>query len=121
MGFIEEDQFTKLGAACSQEGLWLRALLETGYSLGWRVGELLKLRVSQIDLLGRGIRLETGTTKNKKGRTVAIEERLYPWIQACVVGKDGDRFVFSRDRDGLRPIKDFRIVWYKVCCAAGEG
>src|SRR4051812_15576688 len=72
-GFLEDTQFDALVAACSGR-LWLRTMVEMGRSYGWRVSELLGLKVRQLDLLSsRGtIRLEPGTTKNKQGRTVVM-------------------------------------------------
>lgn len=131
-GFVEDHDYDKLAAACSKESLWMRALFEAGYQLGWRVSELLGLRVRQVDLLNRTIRLEPGETKNGKGRTAPIFDKLYPWIQQCVLGKDANDYVFTRDKqktgpDGETytenwwPVRDFRGTWYKVCSAAGLG
>lgn len=63
-GFVEDGQNAKLAVECSREGLWMRALLETAYRVGWRMSELFGLQVSQVDLLNRTIRLEPGQTKN---------------------------------------------------------
>lgn len=52
----------------------MRAIFETGYSYGWRISEVLNLRVKQVDLANRLIRLETGSTKNKRGRVVKMTE-----------------------------------------------
>ncbi len=73
---MEDADYDKLAAACSKQGLWLRAMFETGYRIGWRVSELLSLRVGQIDLLNRIVRLEPGTTKNGRGRTAPIDDSL---------------------------------------------
>src|SRR6185369_4142516 len=64
-GFLDDAQYSKLVAAVPE--LWFRALVEVGSTYGWRIGELLSLRVRQIDLSGKTIRLEPGTTKNKEG------------------------------------------------------
>jgi len=63
-GFLEDAAYTKLAKACASEGLWLRAMFEVGCAFGWRVNELRQLKVKQIDLAARTIRLEPGTTKN---------------------------------------------------------
>jgi integrase len=61
-GFLEEAQYCAIvSAAC----LWFRAIVETGRTYGWRISELLNLRVSQIDLLSRTIRLDD--SKNGEG------------------------------------------------------
>lgn len=69
-GFVTPEHYAELVAHCPE--LWLRAMLETAYHYGWRVSELLNLRVRQVDLLARTIRLEPGTTKNQEGREVTI-------------------------------------------------
>lgn len=118
-GFVEEAQYTKLARECAKEGLWMRALLEVAYNFGWRRSELLNLRVKQVDLLERIIRLEPGTTKNDEGREVAMTDAVYLLLQHCVLGKRPEDFVFTRE-DG-EPVRDFRDAWAKVCCAAGVG
>lgn len=114
-GFVTPEQYRKLVAHCPD--LWLRALLETAYNYGWRVSELLNLRVGQVDLFGRTIRLEPGTTKNLEGREVTIESRrLLELLQQCMEGKCHEDHVFTR---GDRPIRDFRKRWKNLCAAAG--
>jgi len=118
-GFLEDAQYDQLAAECAKEGLWLRAMLATYYNFGWRKSELLGLRVNQVDLFTRTIRLEVGETKNSQGRTVKMPEEVYHLISACTHGKKGSDHVFSRT-DG-NPVKDFRKAWQKVCVAAGVG
>jgi len=114
-GFVTPEQFAKLVAHCPD--LDLRAMLETAYNYGWRVSELLNLRVGQVDLVSRTIRLEPGTTKNSEGREVTIESaRLLELLRQCVVGKRAEDHVFTR---GDRPIRDFRKRWKNLCTASG--
>lgn len=63
-GFVEPTQFERLRVAFEKEGLWMRLLLELAYTYGWRSGELLNLRVRQVDLDDCTLRLDHGTTKN---------------------------------------------------------
>ena len=108
-------QYRKLASACGH--LWLRAMLETAHHYGWRVRELLTLRVRQVDLALRTIRLEPGTTKNREGREVTIEsDSLYQLLRECIQGKDPEDYVFTR---GAKPIRDFRKAWRKLCATAG--
>jgi integrase len=114
-GFVTPEQFTELVANCKD--LWLRAMLETAYSYGWRVSELLNLRVGQVDLVARTIRLDPGSTKNQEGREVTIESgTLLQLIRHCVEGKRPEDHVFTR---GDKPIRDFRKSWENLCTAAG--
>ena len=113
--FVTPEQYAELVAQCPR--LWLRAMLETAYLYGWRVSELLNLRVRQVDLVARTIRLEPGTTKNQEGREVTIESgRLLALLRQCVEGKRTEDHVFTR---GDKPIRDFRKRWKNLCTAAG--
>ena len=114
-GFITPEQFAELVANCPD--LWLRALLETAYNYGWRVSELLNLRVGQVHLMARTIRLDPGTTKNQEGREVTIESgTLLQLLRHCVEGKRPEEQVFTR---GDKPVRDFRKSWQNLCTAAG--
>jgi integrase len=116
-GFLEDAQYDKLAAECSKVGLWLRALLEVGCAFGWRVSELLGLRVQQVNLQTRTIRLEPGTTKNSEGRTAVMPTLVYSLVAQCIHGKEPDDYIFTRE-DG-KPVRDFRDSWAKTCKAAG--
>jgi integrase len=114
-GFLTAEQYASLVAHCSD--LWLRGMLETAHNYGWRVSELLNLRVCQVDFVARSIRLEPGTTKNREGREVTIESGvLLELRRQCVEGKRPDDHVFTR---GDKPIRDFRQSWENLCTAAG--
>jgi integrase len=116
-GFLADADYEKLVAECAQTGLWLRAMLAVGCSFGWRKGEVLGLRVKQVDLAAGTIRLEQGTTKNNEGRTVKMTGDVYTLISACVIGKQAEEHVFTRD-DG-KPVLDFRKAWDNACERAG--
>ena len=119
-GFLADRGHAKLASECSKRGLWLRAMLAVGYNYGWRAGEVLTMRVDQIDLGDRTIRLEVGTTKNGHGRTVKMTQEVFTLLQACVVGKKKpDDHVFTR-ADG-KPVLDFRGAWQGVCVRTGLG
>lgn len=117
-GFVTDTQYDKLAAACAKQGLWLRAMFEVGYNFGWRVSELLNLRVRQVDLAAKTIRLETGETKNDEARTVSMTPLVYGLVQQCVTGKQPNDCVFTRGAHN-KPIRDFRGTWEKVCEEAG--
>jgi integrase len=114
-GFLEDGQFEKIIARCPE--LWFRAIVEVGRTYGWRVGELRQLRVRQVDLLGRVIRLDPGTTKNRDGREVSMSQSVSALLSACISGKQPDDFVFTRS-DG-KPVLCFKKTWRNACVAAG--
>ncbi len=114
-GFLEDAQYEKLIAYCPD--LWFRALVEMGRTYGWRISELINLKVRQIDVPARTIRLEPGTTKNKDGREVTMTAAVRGLLVQCVAGKSGDEPVFTRT-DGS-DVRVFRKVWVKATEAAG--
>ncbi|HXM11846.1 MAG TPA: tyrosine-type recombinase/integrase [Terriglobales bacterium] len=120
-GFLTIERYSRLADACASVGLWLRTMLEMGYTFGWRVSELKNLSVRQIDIGSSRILLDPGTTKNDDGRVVKFKpgSLLASLLVACCHGKQSDDYVFTRG-DGSR-VRDFRVVWAKVCCAAGLG
>jgi integrase len=116
-GFLKDEEYSQLASECAKVGLWLRALLAVAYNFGWRKGELLALRVRQVDLMAGTIRLEVGSTKNKCGRTIKMTQEVFTLLSACVAGKQNDDFVFTRA--GGAPVKDFRKLWRTICKRAG--
>jgi len=113
-GFLRDDQYVALATACAAEGLWLRAAFEVAHAYGWRLGELLSLRVRQLDFPAKTIRLFD--TKNGSGRVVVMTEKVRELLFACCAGKGPDDLVFTRKG---KPIVDMRKAWKKVTDAAG--
>lgn len=108
--FVTEEQLTALRAAAVHEGLGMKALIELAYTLGWRKGELLKLRVADIDLPGGTIRIET--SKNGEAREVPVTPGLRVLLEALVVGhKPEDRLIQLNG--------DLRYAWRRTCKRAG--
>jgi integrase len=117
-GFLEDAVYEKLAAACAKRGLWLRAMFETAFQFGWRSSEVKSLRVGQVDLAARKLRLEVQTTKNDEGREAVMPPVLFHLIQQCATGKSADDFLFTRDNKH-RTVVDFRSAWYEVTEDAG--
>jgi integrase len=114
-GFLEDGQYRKLIEYCPE--LWFRSLVECGRTYGWRVSELLSMRVNQLDVAQRVIRLEPGTTKNREGREVLMTDTVCKLLSALVHGKSADDYVFTRAHG--KPVRDFRLTWEKACVHAG--
>jgi len=79
--------------------------------------ELLSMRVSQLDVAQRVIRLEPGTTKNRDGREVLMTDSVHKLLSALVHGKPADDYVFTRANG--KPVRDFRGTWQNACAHAG--
>lgn len=116
-GFLADDKFAVLAAACAKRGLWLRTMLEVGYQFGWRDGEVKSLRVRHVDLAARTISLDPHTTKNDEGRVAVMPTQLFLLVQQCCVGKKADDPLFTF-ADG-KPVRDFRGSWEAVTAEAG--
>jgi integrase len=116
-GFLEDAAYFRL--VNDSPELWFRVLLELGRTYGWRRGELLRMRVREVDLLAKTLRLEPGTTKNRDGREVTMTDGIYRLMSGLIAGKKADDFVFTRE-DGT-PVRDFRKAWWAACIRAGVG
>jgi integrase len=115
-GFTTDAEYTALAANTKQP--WLRALLAVGYTYGFRKGELLSLRVEQVDLLNREIGLGHNT-KTGEPRLVSMTAEVYELMRVCVRGKHPSDNVFTRE-DGSRVV-DFRDDWYTLCVESKLG
>jgi integrase len=71
-------------------------MFEIGAVYGWRRGELLGMRVRQVDFEARTIQLEAGTTKNEQPRLVLMTDDVIDLLKECAAGKGGDEYVFTR-------------------------
>jgi integrase len=118
-GFVEDAAHSKIAEQAGKVGLWMRAIYEVGYELGWRESEVVGLRVCQIDLAHRVIRLDPGSTKNDDGRTIKMTPTLFELLRLCVAGKQPEHAVFTR-ADGSAVV-DFRRTWWSVCIGTGLG
>lgn len=130
-GFPSDEEYTKLKEACRKEGIWLRTMLELAATFGWRKGSLLRMRVSNVDLLAGTVREEGSTTKSGEGNEVKMTPDLRTLLQACIVGKEPDDYLFTRvpiRKDRIRTIEecaehrvvDFRSAWERATKAAGK-
>jgi integrase len=118
-GFVEEADYRKLVNASAGQ-LWLRTFLELAYTYGWRRGELLNLRVRQVNLAAQTVRLDAGSTKNREGREVTMTPTVRQLLALCVAGKKPEAHVLTRERHGKQKrICDMRDAWKKLTTKAG--
>lgn len=123
-GFFEYGEFLMLKEALPD---YLRPLVDFAYFTGWRKQEILSLKWNQVDLQARTVRLEPGTTKNKKGRMIVLEGELLSviqrqWDKRIVTRIPGQYptllcpYVFHRNGKAIR---DFRDTWDTACKGTG--
>src|SRR5579872_2419688 len=116
-GFVEDQNYTVLLRHAEEP--WLKGLIATAYSFAFRKGELLlEMKVRQLDLEARTLRLYAGTTKNDEGRVIMLTEEVCELLRACVANKRPEDYVFTR---GSEPVRDFRGAWWALCIKAGLG
>ena len=95
-GFLKDEYYEALARETAAIGLWLRAMFEVAYRYGWRKGELLNMKVNQVDLSERTLSLRAGETKNDEARNVPMTDKVFDLLKECVAGKSQDDYVFSR-------------------------
>ncbi len=120
-GFFELHQFEAVRARLAPA---LQPLVTFMFLTGWRIREVLTLEWRQVDFAAGRVRLEPGTTKNKKGRTFPFTPELRALLDAQ---REHTRHV-ERERGAIiahvfhrqgKPIKDFYTTWRTACRAAG--
>jgi integrase len=121
-GFLEEEQYRLLLAELPER---LKLLLVIAYHTGVRKGELLRIRVEQIDLRHKQIRLNAGETKNDEGRVLPIYGEMGPLIAGALAARRQEAkrskefpspWLFHDER-GL-PILSFYKAWSAACARA---
>lgn len=68
-GFVTQDQYEALRAALPDH---LRAVFVVGYHTGARRGELLRIRIADVDFANKEIKIPGRATKNAKPKTIPI-------------------------------------------------
>jgi integrase len=97
-----------------------RLLLVVGYHTGARLGELLAVRWSDVDLARCEIRLESENTKTGKARVLPIYGEMHGWFEMARAERDAKypdcRWVFAAG--GQQLIFNWR-AWRKFVMLAG--
>jgi integrase len=127
-GFFEEGDFRALRATMPAD---LRVAITIMYTFGWRLSEVLGLRLAQLNLTAGTLRLEPGSTKNREGRVVYLTPELEQFLKEQV-----ERVMaLSRKLDRLlpwlfphlngcyagTPRRSFYKVWRAACEKTGLG
>jgi integrase len=120
-GFFERPDLEAVVAALPA---YLRDFTRFAYLTGWRKGEIISLRWTDVDRDAGAIRLRPEAAKTGRGRTVMLEGDLAELIdrrgQARLFQKDGNirvaPLVFQRHGE---PMGDFRKAWATACHADG--
>jgi integrase len=121
-GFFELEEFVAVRDALPQP---LRGVATFAYLTGWRKSEVLPLEWARVDRKAHTVRLDVGTTKNGKGRTLDYSENAdlctlfdEQWTEHERLAKAGVICPFVFNRKG-RQILDIRKAWATACTNAG--
>ena len=118
-GFFERPDLEAVIAALPDD---LRDFTRFAYLTGWRKGEIISLKWSDVDRDAGAIRLRPEAAKTGRGRTVMLEGDLAELIdrRSRLFEKDGNvrvtQLVFHRDG---KSVGDFKKSWATACRAAG--
>jgi integrase len=120
-GFFERADLEAVVTALPDD---LRDFTRFAYLTGWRKGEIISLKWTDVDRDAGAIRLRPEAAKTGRGRTVMLEGDLAELIdrrwESRLFQKDGNvrvtALVFHRDG---RPVGDFKKAWATACRAAG--
>jgi len=113
-GFMEDGEYAALRDALEDVGL--KALFVTAYHTGMRRGELLAIRVEQVDLEQGFITLRASETKGGKARVVPIFDGDMETFIRAAIAESQDGYLFTRKG---RKILNFKGAWKAACDEAG--
>ena len=120
-GFFEPEQ---LDAVCRHLPPAIVPVIRFAAITGWRVrSEVLPLEWRQVDFGAGRVRLDPGTTKNRKGREFPFTADLETLLtdqraEHDRLTRQGTLCPYVFHRDGA-PIRDFHDAWTTACKAAG--
>jgi integrase len=114
-GFVTDAEYQRLVESCGDH--WFRTFIALSYTFGFRHGELLEMRVRQVNLLERTVRLRSLTTKNEEPRVVKMTDEIFRLLSTSVAGKKELDAVFTRSNG--KPVRDFRQAWLDLTLKAG--
>jgi integrase len=92
-GWLTDAEYESLQQNCKHD--WLHGMLAVAFAFGLRKAELLRLKVQDVSLADRTIKLLPGTTKSDKGRTIKMTDDVYNRLKPCLDGKRPTDAVFT--------------------------
>ncbi len=118
-GFFEHEEYEALRDAAPEH---LKGPITFAYKYGWRKSEVCALTWAQVDLRQGIVRLEPGTTKNKKGRTVYLDDEAKAMFRRLRNSlkrlRSGLSWVFLNEH-GTDRVRRFDKSWKSACKKAG--
>jgi integrase len=110
---LSEDEQMQLVENCPPIAPYLKVIVIACLDAGFRFGELLKLKWSQVDFAKKEIRLWNWQTKTAKQRVLPMTDRLKATLlEWKAAGNDGD--------DAVLKVTYIRRVWHKLRASIGR-
>lgn len=94
-----------------------RTLLALAYGAGLRVSEVVGVRVCDVDITGKTIRVRQG--KGKKDRISVLSDKIAQNLEQCMIGKIGSAYLFESERGGKLTTATAQKVFYQCMRKAG--
>ncbi|MDA2922575.1 tyrosine-type recombinase/integrase [Patescibacteria group bacterium AH-259-L07] len=94
-----------------------RLIISLTYGSGLRVGEVVDLKVRDLDLQELTIHIKQ--SKGKKDRITVFPEKITTDIQNLIAGKSGENFVFESNRGGKLTTTSLQKIFKKALKNAG--
>lgn len=94
-----------------------RTLLALAYGAGLRVSEVVGVRVADVDIAGKTIRVRQG--KGKKDRISVLSDKIAEDLRKCAEGKVGSAYLFESERGGKLTTATPQKVFYQCLRKAG--
>jgi len=113
-GFVTATEFETIMAHLPP---YLTDLVRFAFTIGWRKGEILTLKWSDVDRERQQITLRREHSKNEEPRVVPLVGELAEIIERRWAARGTSGHVFHR---AGRPIRDFDVAWENACTAAGK-
>jgi integrase len=122
-GFFEPDEFQSVRDALPQH---LQGVVTFAYLTGWRIAsEVLPLQWARVNRNAHTVRLDPGSTKNGRGRTLDYSDNAdlcnlidQQWKEHERLAGKGKLCPFVFNRSG-KELKNFRKAWSSACTKAG--
>lgn len=116
-GFLEADKYKLILDALKDE---IKPVFVVAYHLGMRIGELLAIKRSWVDLEESLIYVNGRVMKDRNPKTAPIYGDMKPWLEMLLRhGRiESPKCVWLFSRNG-KPVKSFKADWKSACKKAG--
>lgn len=94
-----------------------RTMISLAYGAGLRVGEVVRLKVADLQFDEGSIHIKQA--KGKKDRLTLLPEKLMGDLRSFVASKSGGDYLFNSERGGRLAEKSIQLVFNRACKSVG--